>query len=234
MLKKIAMFGTALALCISMTACSSDGKRHMELKNAQDTILNLESGKITVVSQIEENNSSDTIKSELVFKTNPDGVISYCQMQYDLNNTPVYCEFSDGEKSEQWLIGVGWNVIDTTQYTKDNPHRYTQLLSTEIDEKSINTINLEETENSKAYTMELNPKALNDTIYKDSGIEIVSESVTMLVNSSNELIRYNDTTTTLDKTTDTTSLYMLEMTLSEQNTINEVTRPDLRDYTAEK
>ncbi|MEG0693058.1 MAG: hypothetical protein RR444_08250 [Oscillospiraceae bacterium] len=234
MLKKIAIVAMTLALCISMTACSSDGKKHMELKNAQDTVLNLESGKITVISQIEDDNKSDTIKSELVFKTNPDGVISYCQMQYDLNNKPVYCEFSDGEKSEQWLVGRGWSVLDTMQYTKDNPHRYTKLLSTSFDKKSIDNIICDETETAKTYTMELDPKVLNKTTYKDSGIEIISQSVTMLVNANNELVRYNDTSKVLDKSTDTQSLYMLEMALSEQNAIKEVIRPELRDYAVKK
>ena len=234
MLKKIAMMGLALALCVSATACSSDGKKHLELKNAQDTILNLESGKITVVSQIEDNTSSDTIKSELIFKTNADGVISYCQTQYDLNNKPIYCEYSDGEKSEQWLVGIGWNVIDNTQYTKENPHRYTQLLSTEIDKNAIDSINCETSENASTYTVELDPDILNKTTYQNSGVEVVTESVTMLVNANEELVRYNDTSTILDVATQSESTYMLEMSLSEQNVVNEITRPDLRDYTVKK
>ncbi|MFZ2538435.1 MAG: hypothetical protein WAX04_05995 [Oscillospiraceae bacterium] len=234
MLKKIAIVVMILTVCISMVACSSDGKKHMELKNAQDTILNLDSGKITVISQFEGENKSDTIKSEFVFKTNPGGVLSYCQTQYDLNNKTVYCEYSDGEKSEQWLVGRGWSVLDTTQYSKDNPHRYAKLLATSFDKKSIDSIICDETETEKTYTMELDPKVLNKTTYKDTEIEIISQSVTMLVNAKNELVRYNDTSKVLDKSTDTQSLYMLEMALSEQNAIKEVVRPELRDYLPNK
>lgn len=234
MLKKITLALMALVVCISMAACSSDGKKHMELKNAQDTVLDLQSGKITVISQFEGENKSDTIKSELVFKTNAEGVLSYCQLQYDLSNKPVYCEYSDGKKSEQWLVGRGWSVLETAQYSKDNPHRYTKLLSTGFDKKSINSILCDEIETEKTYTMELDPKVLNQTTYKDTEIEIVSQSVTMLVNAKNELVRYNDTSKVIDKTTDTQSLYMLEMALSEQNAVKEVLRPELRDYTINK
>ncbi len=234
MLKKIALAVMIFAVCVSMVACSSDGKKHMELKNAQNTILDLDSGKITVTSQFEAENKSDTIKSEFVFKTNPSGVISYCQTQYDLNNRPVYCEYSDGEKSEQWLVGRGWSVLDNTQYSKDNPHRYTKLLATSFDKKAIDSIICDETETEKTYTMELDPKVLNKTTYKDTEIEIISQSVTMLVNAKDGLVRYNDTSKVLDKSTDTQSLYMLEMALSEQNAVKEVARPELREYSAEK
>lgn len=230
MLKKITIILMTFAVCISVCACSSNGKKNMELQNAQSSILNLDSGKITVISQIETQDNADTIKSELIFKSNENGVLSYCQTQYDLNNKPVYCQYSDGEKCEQWLVGKGWSVLDTMQYSKDNPHRYAKLMATPFDKKAIDNIVCNETETEKTYSLELDPKVLNKTTYKNTDIEIISQSVTMLVNENDELVRYNDTSEILDKSTDSQNLYMLEMSLSDQNNIKEVNRPELRDY----
>lgn len=230
MLKKIIAASLTLVLCFSLTACGSDGKKHMELKNAQDAILDLQGGKITVTSQFEGENKSDTIKTELVFKSNDSGIMTYCQTQYDQNNKPVYCEYSDGEKSEQWLVGRGWSVLDTVQYTKESPHRYNKLLATSFDKKAIDTIICDEAEAVKTYTLELDPKVLNKTTYKDADIEIVSQSVSVLVNEKNELVRYNDTSKVIDRETNNENLYILEMVLSDQNAVKEVLRPELRDY----
>lgn len=234
MLKKIMVAVLTLAVCISMTACSSDGKKHMEIKNAQDAILTLDSGKISVLSQMESGNKSDTIKSELVFKMNASGIMTYCQTQYDLNQKPVYCEYSNGEKTEQWLVGRGWNVLDTVQYTKEKPHRYNMLLATSFDKKAIDSIVCDEKDAAKTYTMELDPKILNTTTYKDAPIEVVSQSVSLLVNEKNELVRYCDNSKIMDKESKLESNYTLEMTLSEQNTILDVPRPEHRDYVNKK
>ena len=228
-MKKIFCLVLAFIMILSLAGCSK-GKNVSNLKSAQGALLNLLSGKITVSAQIETNGSTDTVKSEFVFLKDENGKFKFCHSQYDNQNKPIFCEFSDGDTAKQWLIGRGWSEIDAVQYSKDNPHRFIRLLSTPFDKRQVKSITSTKEDGGVSYVVTINPDRVNKTTYKEADISVLSQTVTVFVNDKNEILSYTDTSTILDKSTNTETLYMLSFVISDQNAVTKVECPELREY----
>lgn len=231
MLKKLFIALLAAAICLSFAGCSAGSKEYAAVKKCQEAVRELQSGRIIVTSKT-TTKKTDVVVTEFAYKLTPTGTYEYCQTQFDGNNKAIYCEYSDGEKAEQWLIGSGWCVIDPTVYTKNNPHRYIKLISTVFDQKSVSSITLTEENGKKCYTILLKPEVLNETIYKDSDTEVKEETVTINTDGDDQIIYYADSSSMYDKANQVQKEFTLEMEISGQNEINEIIKPELRDYSA--
>lgn len=229
MFKKIITAALAVSLCLGISGCSGS-KGYTTVKKAQEELLNLQSGRMIVSTQAVRADKSDASQTEFSFRLTASGVYEYCQMQFDRNNKAIYCEYSDGEKSEQWLVGSGWSVSEATAYTKDNPHRYLKLLSTPIDQKSIAEITEEKEGEKTRYQITLDPKHLNETAYREADLTVKEELISILISETGELLSYTDHAVMADKSTGQESEYTLDMQISDQNSVMEIKRPDLRSY----
>lgn len=230
--KKAAAALLAAALCVGLTACGAfgGGKNYDAVKKAQEGVGELESGRIIVTSKHAKDAKSESVVTEFVFRTTAGGTSEYCQTQFDQNNKAVYCEYSDGEKSEQWLIGNGWSVIDPTVYTKENPHRYLRLLASPFDKKLVSKIETEQEGENMLYTLTLKPDRVNENLYPEANVEIKEERVSILVNAEGKLIAYGDVSQVYDKEAGEDCEYTLDMQLSDLNAVTEIKKPELRDY----
>ena len=229
MWKKLGAGLAALVLCAGLTGCSGS-KEYGEMKAAQEAVLSLTGGKLVMTAGYEKPGGSDRIVTEFVFRLTEAGTYSYCQTQFDRNNKPVYCEFSDGQKTEQWLIGKGWSDINAALYTPDEPHRYLQVLSTPLDKKAVRAITVTDEAGNRRYDAEMDPSRLNETVYTDGASELLEETVSLLLSDAGELLCYNDEARIRDVEMDEEDYYTLEMQLSEANMVTEIARPELRGY----
>lgn len=230
MLKKIgAVLAAAAMLTACLAGCRAGGKEYSAISQAMEAVRELESGRILVTAGYEKASGSDRIVTEFVFKRTDSGNYAYCQTQYDRNNKTVYCEYSDGSKTEQWLIGKGWADLPGTLFTPESPHRYIRLLSTPPERDAVAQAVMTPEDTNCRYDLTLDPEFLNRTMYADGETEVVQESVCVLLNEEGGLLCYNDDALVNDLLLDQQISYTLEMQLSEQNSIGEVTRPELRD-----
>lgn len=231
--KKSAVSLTALALilCCSLSGCGSD-KSYGEVNEALSSVTKLKSGRITVLSQIEPSAAkvAQSIKSDLLFMEKGEGY-QYCHTQYDKSDKPTFCEYSDGEKTQQWLIGKGWGGSETA-FTKENPHKYIALLSNTPAQAAVETIICEEQPTGKQYTITLKPDVMNDTVYKNSEMTVISEEISLLVDENGMLQSYIDKAEIEDSASKQSRKYKLQITISDSNSITEVPQPQLREYTA--
>lgn len=230
MLKKISAVLLAAAVCLGFAGCSSASGKYDEVRKAQEAVAGWSSCKALVTTSYDNSVKSSRMVNEFAFRLTSSGNYEYCQTQYDQNNKAVYCEYSDGENSEQWLIGKGWSGMGVTVYNQKNPHRYIQLLSTPFEKKAIREVAVEEQEKNIRYTVSLNPDRLNETTYKDADIEVMEETVIATLNEAGELISYEDEAKIFDKQTEQECTYSLKAQLSEINTVAEIVKPELRDY----
>lgn len=233
MLKKLLTVLAAAAVCLGITGCSAGSKDYSAIKKSQEAVRSLQSGRIIVTSTTKAK-KTEIVVTEFAYKLTATGTYEYCQTQYDGNNKAVYCEYSDGEKAEQWLIGSGWCVIDPTVYTKDNPHRYIKLISTVFDRKAIESIEVNEQTGKKCYTIILKPDILNETVYEDSDQEVLEETVTVTTDEDDNLVYYADAARFFDQPTGQEKEFTLEMELTEPNAVSEIVKPELREYPAGK
>lgn len=228
-MKKILCLLLAFIMLLSFVGCSK-GKNISNLTSAQEALLNLLSGKISVTAQIETEGSTDSVKSEFVFMKDENGKFKFCHTQYDNQNKIIFCEFSDGDTAKQWLIGRGWNEIGAVSYNIKNPHRFLKLLSTPFEKNKVKSIEAEAQDGGTNYTITINPDKVNKTAYKDADISVISQTVTVFINDNNEILSYTDTSTILDKAQNVETLYMLSFIVSEQNSITKIECPKLREY----
>lgn len=230
MLKRIGFVLAAAALCAGcFTGCMAGGEEYGAVKQAQEAVSRLESGKLMVTAGCEKSSGSERIVTEFVFKRVESGNFAYCQTQYDRNNKPVYCEYSDGSKTEQWFIGKGWSELSGSLFTPEEPHRYIAMLSTPQERKAVQSVAMTPEDTNCRYDLTLDPARLNETVYADSDTEAVEEQISLLLNEAGELVCYNDDATLRDTLLGEEIRYTLEMQLSDCNSVGEVARPALRD-----
>jgi len=228
MIKKLAIACLLACLCISTVGCSGVSKEYDGVKKAQAEVIKQNSCHMVISSKVNAKEKTDAIVTDFTYKVNDKGVMEYCHSQQDSANKLVYCEYSDGVKAEQWLLGNGWSVIEPVAYTKENPHRYIELLTSAIDKKAISKLTKDKVETNTQYNISLNASKLNKTTYKDAPIEVISQNISFLVNAKGELICYNDKAVIFDKETKSEAEYLLEVQLSEHNAIAEVKKPEVR------
>lgn len=230
MLKKISAVLLAAAVCLGFAGCSSASGKYDAVRKAQEAVSEWNSCKALVTASYDNSVKSSRMVNEFTFRLTSSGNYEYCQTQYDQNNKAVYCEYSDGETAEQWLIGKGWSGIGATVYNQKSPHRYIQLLSTTFDKKAVGEVTVEEQEKNIRYTIALNAEHLNETTYKDADIEVLEETVIATLNEAGELVSYEDEAKVFDKQSEQECVYSLNIQLSEINTVAEILKPELRDY----
>lgn len=229
MIKKISIAVLILALGITMVGCGSVPKKQYDnLKKVQESFLKQNSCHLIINSKVGGEETQDANITDFVFKVNDKGVMEYCQSQQDGSNKLVFCEYGDGEKAEQWLLGNGWSTINPVAYSKDNPHKYINLLTNSFDKKAISKLSKETELTNTSYILEMDAKKLNKTVYKDTSIEIVSQKITYLVNANGNLICYNDVAVIYDKEADTKAEYQLEVQVSDHNAVTEIKKPEVR------
>lgn len=224
-MKKLALFLTAAAICLSLGGCGAS-KAYDEVSAAQKAVSELDSCKITVMTDKGEQNRKSNFKTEFSFKTNESGSQQYCQIQYDMNGKPVYCEYSDGEASEQWVLGKGWSRLECVPCTKKSPHRFMKLLSTPFDKKLIDKIAEEESGENKRFVISLNPEKLNRELYQKESFEVITETLTVILNADGKILCYNDIANVRDKESKKETLYKLDMMLSDYDKVKEIAKPE--------
>lgn len=228
-MKKIIATALILCICLALGGCKSNKTTdYSDVKKAQQQLFKQSSGHMVMSSEVNSVSKSDKIVTDFTYKLTPDGVMEYCQSQQDVSNKMVFCEFGDGVTSEQWLIGHGWSVIDPIQYTAENPHKFLQLLGSELDKKVVSEVSKKEEQTNVRYDIILDSEELNKTVYKDSEIEVLAQDISFLIDANGNIITYNDNATILDKATNTNAEYTLEVKVSEHNTVSEVKKPELR------
>lgn len=228
-MKKIIATALVICICLSLAGCKSKKTNdYSDVKKAQAQLLKQSSAHMVMTSEVNSVTKSDKVVTDFTYKLTPDGVMEYCQSQQDVSNKMVFCEFGDGTTSEQWLIGHGWSVIEPVEYTVENPHKILQLLGNELDKKVIAEVTKNDEQTSIRYDITLNVEELNKTVYKDATIEVLAQDVSYTIDASGNIITYNDNATVLDKATNTNAEYTLEVKVSEQGTVSEVKKPELR------
>lgn len=225
------------AICLSLTSCSKkddqtdiakvNEKNYTEVEEIQNDVLLLDSGRLDIISQ-SDSTSTEIVKADFVFDISDDGKLSYIQYQYDKKGKVIACEYSDGTVIQQWLIGNGWCTMSTNPYTRENPHRYLQLLSATPNITAINSITLDEKTNNNLYTLDLNAEELNNTTYKDSLFEVQNELIEINFDQEGDLTKYLNTAKLSHNDTDKESIYTLEISVSDFD--EDIVKPDLKEY----
>lgn len=225
MLKKLISIIAAMIICLSFTACS-DSRRYDEVQTAQKKTLDLNSCRITIITDKEEESRQNKFKTEFSFKTTESGNHEYCQVQFDMADKPVYCEYSDGAMSEQWVLGKGWSRLEHVPSNKKNPHRFLKLISTPFDKKLLSEIKAEESGENRRYVISLNPDRLNEKLYKKENFEVITETLIIVLNRDGRILCYNDIANIRDKETGKDKLYKLDMMLSDYDNVKEIKKPE--------
>ena len=228
--RKIAAVLLACGLCLGFAGCGANGKDYETIQKAQEAVGELESGKLQIITSFEQGNRREAAATDFTFRMTEDGTLSYCHMQYDRNEKAVYCEYSDGKTSEHWLIGNGWSTTEPENYTREHPHRFLRLVSESFERKAVEKLEKAEEPDGIRYTLTLSPKKLNQTAYKEADVEILSEEVTLTISPEGQLLRYSDQSRVLEKPNGQEGTYVLSMTLSEQNAVSDVKKPELKNH----
>lgn len=235
-IKRISIIGIIAGLCLSLSACNENGKDYDEIQRIQKNVAAQESGHMIISSRIapvaDENNAvsgkADNVTNEFTFKLNASGAVEYCQTQMDSSNKMIFCEISDGEKSEQWLLGKGWSSIDTTTYSKENPHQYIGIIINDIDKGAIGSIDKEIDGDNTVYRITMDVKKLNENHYKDANAELISHDISFTENKDGQLLRYTDDAVIAEGDTKLKNEYSLDIQMNEHNMIGEIKKPELR------
>ncbi len=225
-----------LALCLGITSCSKkeeettlvDEKTYSEVEQIQNDVLLLDSGRLDIISQSDSTKNTEIVKADFVFDVSDDGKLSYIQYQYDKKGKIIACEYSDGTVIQQWLIGNGWCTMSTNPYTRENPHRYLQLLATTPNINAVNTITVDEKSNNNLYTLSLNPEELNNTTYKDSALQVQNELIEINIDQDGDLTKYLNTAKLTNTDVDKDSIYTLEISVSDFD--EDIVKPELKEY----
>lgn len=228
MIKKLLLSSAIIFTAILTVSCSSKKSDLGEVSVAQTNLSELNSGHIMVSASVKTDDKQDKSITDFTYLQNGSGIYEYCQAQQDSNNKLVYCEVSDGQKAEQWLIGKGWSVMEPPAYSQENKHRFIGLITNEIDEKCVKTVTKVQEEENTHYEIEFDAEKLNTTIYKDTSVEIITQNISFVIDKEGQLISYTDIADILNKDINSSSLYSLEAQISEHNAINEVTKPEIR------
>lgn len=246
-IKKIITGMLVFAICLGCVSCSKqedvtdenqtqttkvDETLYSEVKEIQNNVLLLDSGKLDITSQADSTKNTELIKADFVFDISDDGRLSYIQYQYDKKGKIIACEYSNGITIEQWLIGNGWCTMSTNPYTNENTHRYLQLISNTPEINAINSITMEEKTNTDLYTLTMNAEELNNTTYKDSDTKVNTKMIEINVDKEGELTSYLNTAKVTDEVTEEENIYTLEIVLSEYD--DEIERPELKEYNHNK
>lgn len=239
--KKVIAGMLVFSVCLGFVGCfkkeddpdteivtKADETLYSQVEEIQNNILSLNSGKLDITSQADSTKNTEIVKADFVFDVSDDGKLSYIQYQYDKKGKIIACEYSDGITIQQWLIGNGWCTMSTNPYTKENTHRYLQLLSTTPNIQAVEGVFLEEKTNTDLYTLTLNVEELNNTTYKDSATEVQNEMIEINVDKQGQMTSYLNTAKLLNTDLNKENIYILEITLSDYD--EEIVKPDLKEY----
>ena len=230
MRKKIVLSALLLAVSCVFSACGADRALYEEMAELQKQTAQLESGVLTLTVQFEENGIPGEYAAELIFCKTEGDAYAYCQKQFDQNDQVVFCEYSDGTKTKNWMIGRGWEEIGEAQFTKENPHRYLQMISSPYERKMIREIRKEADEGGTRYILEMNASRVSDACYPDDTFEVLEQVLTLTFDAEGKLVGYSENAILTQGDEGTQNSYRVDMTCKEQNAVTSVEEPDLRSY----
>ncbi|MEG0894813.1 MAG: hypothetical protein RSE93_03795 [Oscillospiraceae bacterium] len=225
-MKKVISKILVVCMAICLVGCSSKDTEMSKIEDAQNNISSMTSGKFEISTMVKTNTRTDATKTEFTFQQMQNGIIEYCQSQQDSRNKLVFCEYSDGESAEQWLLGKGWSVIEPTKYTLENPHRFISLITSKIDKGSVKSVTKSEDTSYQVYEVEMDCQKV--PVSTEGNEKLTSQKICFYVNSDGLISKYTDETIFVNTQTEQECQYSLEISLSEHNTLASVKKPDLK------
>ena len=229
MKKKTALAALLLAAACVFSGCGADKTLYREMESLQKQAATLESGVITLTVQFEESGAPGEYAAELAFKQTENGAYAYCQKQFDQNEQIVFCEYSDGNQTKQWLVGRGWEEIGGAQFTKETPHRYLQMISSPYERKMIQSIEKEEDENGTRYILAMNASRVSKACYPDGAFTVSEQTVTLTFDTEEKLTGYSENTILKQGHSDTENSYRVDLDCKEHNAVEKIEAPQLRE-----
>lgn len=230
MKKKTGLAALLLAAACLFSGCGADKTLYREMESLQKQTAALKSGIITLTVQFEESGVPGEYAAELTFSQTEDGTYAYCQKQFDQNEQVVFCEYSDGKSTKQWLIGRGWEEIGSAQFTKETPHRYLQMISSPYERKMIQNIKKEEDEGGTRYILAMNASRLSKACYPDGAFTVSEQTVTLSFDPEGKMIGYSENTILKQDGSGTENSYRVDLSCKEHNAVSTIEEPKLREY----
>lgn len=228
MKKRLLWVWICLAAVCLLSGCGVDRALYDEMEAAQRQTVNLQSGMITLTVTFEEEGVSGEYAAQLLFCKTENGTYAYCQKQFDQNEQVTFCEYSDGVKTEQWMIGRGWEELGEATFTEENPHRYLTMLSVAHEHSAIRSLEKESDEAGTLYRLALDPNRAKELYYKESEYQVVSQTVTVSFDTEGRIIGYCEETVLHNEESGCDNTYRAELTCRDHDLITEVERPQLR------
>lgn len=228
MKKRLLWMLCCLMMVCAFSGCGVDRSLYDEMAAAQRQAGQMQSGIITLTVAFEEEGVSGEYAAELLFCKTENGTYAYCQKQYDPNEQITFCEYSDGTKTEQWMIGRGWEEIGEATFTEENPHRYLTMLSTAHEHGAIQTLEKESDGSGTRYLLTLDPNRAKELYYKESGCSVVSQTVTVSFDAEGHIVGYCEETVLHNDESGCDNTYRAELTCRDHDLITEAERPQLR------
>ncbi len=230
-MKRIGMLAT-MVFCSAMLfgGCGgADSALYEEMETVLSGVQSLTGGEMALSVSYEEPNSSGAYTGTFVFLRQESGALSYCQTQLDQNDQVVFCEYSDGEKAEQWMIGQGWRSVTHDPYTDAMLHPYLQMLSVQYERGDIRSIQKQVDESGICYTINMDADKVTNKQYKNdtATVSVKEQTIKLQVNTDGQLTSYEEDTTLTESQVD--SSYSVRVNLSKHNGITEIKRPQLRE-----
>ncbi|MEG2429147.1 MAG: hypothetical protein RSA99_02065 [Oscillospiraceae bacterium] len=226
MIKKIiAMFTLCVTVSFFLVGCKNNSETEKclaQIQKAQSSFNSNESCHILATSTVKTPTKKDANTIDFIYKFTKSGTASFNLCQYDANKKLLSSEYSDGEKAEQWLLGKGLSVLDSSLYSKEKPHSIITLLTNPIQKSTISSIKqTAEKENTK-YVLKMDAKKINDSLDKDKSIVVNLQEITFILDAKQNIISYLENITIDDKIAKCKTEYNLTLTLSDHNAIKQI------------
>lgn len=219
-----------LLIVCALTGCGADKTLYREMETLQKQAAALTSGTVTMTVQFEEDGVPGEYAAALTFCKTADGSFAYCQKQFDLNEQVVFCEYSDGKRTRQWMIGRGWEELGGAQFTEEKPHRYLAMMTTPYARKLIRHIEKETDESGTRYVLSMDAGRVTKAQYADGVFEVSAQTATITFDTEGLLTGYSEDTTLKHRETGVENAYHAELLLKEHDAVKTVEEPKLREY----
>lgn len=230
-MKRIGML-VAMLLCVTVLfgGCGgADAALYEEVKTVLSGVQSLTGGEFALSVSYQEPQGSGAYTGTFVFLRRESGTLSYCQTQLDQNDQVVFCEFSDGEKAEQWMIGQGWRAVSHEPYTDTMRHPYLQMLSAQYERAEIREIQKQVDASGICYTLYMDAGKVTQKQYANdtAAVSVKEQTIILQVNTDGQLTSYEENTTLTESQID--SSYSVHVNLAKHNGVTEVKKPQLRE-----
>ena len=228
LMKKRWSIGILLAVMLFLSGCGADKTLYDELSKKQAESA-AESGVIALQVYFSEDGTEGEYTAELTYSKTESGY-TYCQKQFDPNGQVTFCEYSDGNATEQWMIGRGWEEIGESGFTEEKPHRYIVMCTVAPEYRLVQRIEKTEDSAGVCYTASLDPGKAKEAFYKESGCDVVKQEITVSFDPEGKLAGYREETVLHNTESGCDNVYRAELSFREHNNITKVERPALRTH----